>query len=86
MNIQNISINKLAILEPTNFVNSSNIFLFLLLNTNILFVIYANATANIQDIILAICNWRESFGFKKVLVTTKYVTKLTTVVKTPTIK
>ena len=64
-NIINISNNNVSNLALTNFIISSNLFGFLLSNTNLLFVTYAKATDKTQDIMLAICNWTAFWGFKK---------------------
>lgn len=57
VNIQNISINRVAILALTNAVTSSNICEFILSNTNIRFAEYANVSAATQETIFVICNW-----------------------------
>ena len=64
--ITSISKNNVVIREETNLVASFNLFSFLLSNTYFLLVKYAKATPATQDKILAICNWIELSGFKKV--------------------
>lgn len=91
LTVKNININsisKVVILEDTNILNSfisSFLLNVALLNTNLLFVIYANTTAQIQDIILANIN-NMLLLISKIKDKIKYVKMLTKVVSTPTIR
>ena len=88
MNINANSIRRVVILEDTNMLNtliSSFLLEVVVLNTNFLLVIYANTTAHIQDKTLASIN-NILFYIFKIKEKRKYVTILTTVVRTPTIK
>ena len=62
INISIISKSNVDNLPIQNFVPSFNMFLSLLLNTNILFNIYATVHANIQDTTLVICNSSGLYG------------------------
>ena len=84
--IINISNNKVAILAEKKLINSFILFLFLLSNTNFLFVIYANKTAKIHDIIIANCSSTAFFASKIVKSKAYFVPILTMVVNTPKIK
>ena len=73
--MSNIPVSRRAL---TNFDISEKIFSDLLLKTNILFVIYAKATATTQDIIVD-----GTFGIFRILKHSQYVAILITVVHAP---
>lgn len=61
-NMKPISMSNVMTRAPQNFVASSIMFGFLLLKTNFLLAKKANATANTQEMTLAICNSKAFSG------------------------